>query len=990
MKKRMQLIPKKASHDRASQESKVTSTPRTMSPVVSLSPSVSTIANEEEPMEVDSNISTESGMSVHSDTPSVDAVNTSHRKATKVREVKWEGFWTSLQPKNPESLYYKLMKQPGEVESIAIDFMNTYSNDKKTGIILILQLCVDLCGYKKLSVGKVYSFSEQNSKEFVQKMKSELMEEDLKKTGKFVFMKISRFGSVIDRIISEFLGHVVLLSLQSEALFDGIFTRHVLEFINCMSFSLLSCIRVTGVVLVLKFLTAFVDLYAKYFNDVRDKNGNSVETPEDNKKFAVETFIDFLYIIYDQNVLIPDNKCYTLKVKCAQEMCHWIEMFPDIFILKRRCLGRLAQLVLDHNEIVRRSALDTCEALITNEEIQNEMEQRIEMCLKVVSTRIIDTSSNVAVKAVTIFTKAVDKYREYLTETYIQCIVGRMFEKNITLAKAAGKFLAVYLRHQNEDPQQLLLHLVEVAYSKKEYAERVPFFLESCVQCIPELEDWKLFVTTLLNEEVTFQTRVRLLHILNENVRFSLTGKFSKVRQATFEVTELRSDDRLEIVNVVIPVFENLMCQFQTDKTCLKLLVEILSFIKYDSEDRENIQAYYPAIFGLLRELFSVSTDKDLLEVITTTFWYFCEKHYYLAKALIDDIKNKHVVALHADLEQLSPSLDRNLLTRLRGTSMKLSLLFVKFDLTSALQWDDIFQVWDKNSLKALKYLVTCCKWYLVWSLRKFIKSSMGENGVQINRSLYNNCKNFIYGCLEILRYTKDSESFLTFEELCDLYASFEKELQRKRRYSIFFVKIDEINHQEALVNFVAVSVIENTELGLAERQKYLAKLVDIIYLDVIPVEYFAKILRYYHTHYTEFGVIMQQVITQLALSHPALPLVIFHTLAQIYNEILAKNKIVNIRSVESKQLQLLARKFSSLKEIKSRYVLPKMVNMSITFSFKEKQNYQFFYFARHFAKLLDEVGRRDAYNIFAKMVPKEDRNDDVLLIFAATLKQKK
>ena len=72
MKKRMQLIPKKASHDRASQESKVTSTPRTMSPVVSLSPSVSTIANEEEPMEVDSNISTESGMSVHSDTPSVD------------------------------------------------------------------------------------------------------------------------------------------------------------------------------------------------------------------------------------------------------------------------------------------------------------------------------------------------------------------------------------------------------------------------------------------------------------------------------------------------------------------------------------------------------------------------------------------------------------------------------------------------------------------------------------------------------------------------------------------------------------------------------------------------------------------------------------------------------------------------------------------------------------------------------------------------------
>ena len=38
--------------------------------------------------------------------------------------------------------------------------------------------------------------------------------------------------------------------------------------------------------------------------------------------------------------------------------------------------------------------------------------------------------------------------------------------------------------------------------------------------------------------------------------------------------------------------------------------------------------------------------------------------------------------------------------------------------------------------------------------------------------------------------------------------------------------------------------VIENIELGLDECQKYLTKLTEIIYFDVIPPKYFPKILR--------------------------------------------------------------------------------------------------------------------------------------------------
>jgi hypothetical protein len=43
-----------------------------------------------------------------------------------------------------------------------------------------------------------------------------------------------------------------------------------------------------------------------------------------------------------------------------------------------------------------------------------------------------------------------------------------MYEKNILLAKAAGKFLAKYLHKQTKTDEQILISLTKIAFLKKE------------------------------------------------------------------------------------------------------------------------------------------------------------------------------------------------------------------------------------------------------------------------------------------------------------------------------------------------------------------------------------------------------------------------------------------------------------------------------------------------------------------------------------------
>jgi hypothetical protein len=41
------------------------------------------------------------------------------------------------------------------------------------------------------------------------------------------------------------------------------------------------------------------------------------------------------------------------------------------------------------------------------------------------------------------------------------------------------------------------------------------------------------------------------------------------------------TDEHVHLANAIIPTFEDLMIKFQTNKSCLKHLIEILQFINY-------------------------------------------------------------------------------------------------------------------------------------------------------------------------------------------------------------------------------------------------------------------------------------------------------------------------------------------------------------------------------------------------------------------------
>ncbi|RZC40341.1 cohesin subunit SA-2-like, partial [Asbolus verrucosus] len=817
--------------ERESEQSKTTSTPRTgNTPAFSLSPSISSISHNEDSMEVDisdAENSNESSSNIRSTLEDIESpmdestTDDIQRLLTKAKSIKWTGFWSSLKPKNKNSLYFRIMTEPADAESIVVDLFNLYNRNPEEGTMLILQLLVDLCGYKKLSIDKVYKFEQGNSKDVVKMMESDFLEPELR--------------TVIDSFIA------------------------------------------------LKFLTALVTLYKQFLAFLQehtvDENSNTVEIL-DERKSTIENSIDFLYLIYDKNwlvlplialfiklkyfvscSLIPDKKCYIIRAKCAQEMVQWINLFPEIFIIKRRCLGRLMKLIVDHNEFVRKTALCACAKLMTSssDELHNELKKRIELYLKFVSTRFIDTNYKIAMKAIAIFTAAIYRYSDHITKEYKMSIIQIIYNKNLLLAKTAGKFLVTYLRSQNRSDEQLLLSLSKIAFLTREFGERVPFLVESCIEFSNELQNWNVIVINLLlKHEIELNTRKHVLELMKESIRYSLTGRCSKSRHFIQEDSPQPADEHIAVADSIIPHFEGLVLTFQNDKKCLNHLVEILTFINFNHCRSKNLNPYYTEIFVLLKELFQTTTDKILIENICTIFSWFCEKQI--------------CYRLNANLNVL------------------------------------LFQI---------------------------------------------------------------------FDSVCDFYQIFGKELKRKRQFANFIIEINEINSQEILFKFLIHSVIENTTLPLTQRQKYLSKIADVIYLKAVPLDCFSKILRFYHTHYEEFGEIMNNILNQLQLNNPALPLLIMHTLAEIYKRIREQGPI-NILSEQSKQLkvkkskhvikhcivimlQFLSKKLAQTKVMKSQNDTLKLVNMAMSFAFSSEQNYPFLYFIRYFVRTLKEDAKSDA-----------------------------
>ncbi|EFA11375.2 uncharacterized protein LOC103314888 [Tribolium castaneum] len=976
---------------RESQQSRATSTPRDNNSPNFSSPSVSTIPRDEEPMEDgDSDENWTKGTSDDADSSlceSLAEVSISSRQTAK--RLKWENFWRSLKPKNTQSLYYKIMTQPEKLDSITVELIDTYKTNKKFAIFCILQLFVDLSGYKKLSIGEVYDFERGNSYNVVQRMESDLLDEELKKTGKFLFMKPTSFVKDAEHIFAQFLDHLLIQAFKSQVLFDEVFAAHVFEFVRCMCLSPVSGPCVTGLITVINLITSFLKLHQNLIalSDEIDRNSSSETISVIQRK--IEDHIDFLYFVFDKHCLLSDKRGALVKIRSAQETFQWIRLYPETFILKRRCLGPLLKMTLDQHEFVRLAALKTIEKLIHCQEISDVLKQRIEMCLKFASGRIVDVSPQVAVMAIHVFTVATESYFDKITTEHKNKIIQEIYFKDVILGKAAGEFLVAYLHRPNTTGEHFLFSLVLAAFSKPEFVEQLPIFLESVFEFADELKDWPLFVQVFLNDDIRLGAKTALLKILNECVRFVLTGKFSYSRQVSQVLGRCDDEEHIQIANAIIPNFTQLLILFQAEKVSLQKLIELLSFIDYSVCRVNGLNDDFSKIFSILKEMFKATADRTLLQNITNVFAVFCEqRHYYKATLVVESLKT-WIESLPEDLNQMTPDCDKTLLIQIRNKSLKASTLFSRFDLTKVLQWQDIFPVLETNFFKVLKYLVVCCKWHLIWRLRQFMRLPKDDNGSEpISPLLYNDCKEFVYECLKMFTQEKsNSDLFLVLETLCDLYTDFENELKRKREYSHFVIKITEPRSLEILFNFVVQHIINNKEMPLKERQKLLRKVINLLYLDVIPCEYFSKILRFYHTHNNEFGYLMDHIFGQLKITPPALPLIVMHTLAEIYQEILEKRQIVDLRTEETKFLKKLAKKFASVKEMRSNQDILKFIIMALNFTCRTEQHYPFLSFAKYFAKHLNEDGKSDAYEIFRKSVPKEAEKNEIFLLFAKTLK---
>ncbi|KAJ8980033.1 hypothetical protein NQ317_019721, partial [Molorchus minor] len=112
---------------------------------------------------------------------------------------------------------------------------------------------------------------------------------------------------------------------------------------------------------------------------------------------------------------------------------------------------------------------------------------------------------------------------------------------------------------------------------------------------------------------------------------------------------------------------------------------------------------------------------------------------------------------------------------------------------------------------------------------------------------------------------------------------------------------IDDKQIQTLLVSFLDKYVISNTTIPLHERRVYVVKYVDLVHYNVLPTECLGYIYKYYYSYNKEFGPIIESSLLSMATAadENILFMVIIYTLTIVYENILNKHGVVDLRTNE-------------------------------------------------------------------------------------------
>ncbi|CAG9861159.1 unnamed protein product [Phyllotreta striolata] len=923
------------------------------------------------------------------------------------------GIWKLYKPVDEDSLYHDILKQPQYTKQIAIDLLNNWENDPLNVIQSLVQLFVNLCGFKEFVAPEIYHI--KNFQAYAEAIMNDLCEDessDIIMCGRCLFNEKYEGTTQILRMgVYSFISNFIIIAFKKGILSpdNDRLTKCLQIILKVMSKQRLRQIMHTGIIISNKILSSLIMTYNLISNEFKfsPSDSNTEQALSENRNFLMLLingyYLNFRNIYYSKFVQYA-TKLNQLKVECIRECKFWIKAHPRIFISNWEILKIINFYIHDACKDVRLAALHTLDEVFKcPEALQHITIEYMKDLIKIIKGRFDDVDRQVSIKALGVIQTIVLCHHELISQEVVDAFSKLIFCHSAPNGIEAAKLYTAYLKvsfnstsastRMSED-NYLLINIVNL-YRKQQQANAKEYLIESFLRGCDDLLNWDSFYNLFYKIRDEDKTNILALsEIFAEFISQFLTGKTSVMRIRS----EIYPPAEQNIHKKIVNLFENFrdLIQYHETPKISSELFRVVLLVDYDCPDTDNYSLMeLERMFHAAFHSFKTCREPEMMYLNRATGVMAVLKSLDGVKRCADPILPNLIEETVASAKSylINPVVEDSFLL------LKLAALLKHFDLTNYFAVQELVVPFENLfDLHSIVGLTNSCAEYLKWQLKSAESITRSADEAQAISSLRFNCELVLD---ELFRLLKDDHLLTAIKSevffiICNFFTSFNAELNligtiRKKLFLILKLDITKDKSKQAILwYYVEKNVVFNLDMPIEERKKYLKSYVRLIEKKILSSECLINVLKLYSTHSEEYGEIVEWILSSFieadSKNHRIgktqdnnSVLLVLLTLFETYENILNVNGAVDFDSEEGNNLKALSQEFAFYKPLfqKRETIIDQFLDM--VFFKNDLRLLPVIYLLEPFFKNIKEENTRNLFNKFGDFMKPYSKVDCIV-----------
>ncbi|KAM9023158.1 cohesin subunit SA-3-like [Ara ararauna] len=443
------------------------------------------------------------------------------RKCLRMMEP--NGGCSSASTVNPEpnTLFEAIKSAKITMETVVVDWLETYKRDRETGFLELINFIVCSCGCQGVVTPQM--FRDLQNSEVIQQLTEQFKEDSSEYPLSLNTRPWRRFRDGFCELLTA-----VVQRCQYSIIYDEFLMGSLISFLISLTDSQVRAFRHTSTLAAMKVMSALVKVAlgvsVQQENNLRQYEAERSKGPGRRateklealmvkrrelreQQEEIENMMNAIFkgvFVHRYRDVVPD-----IRAICMEELGTWMKTYAASF-LTDSYLKYIGWTLYDKQGEVRLQCVKALQGLYGHRDTAANMELFTRRFKTRMVSMVLDKELSVAVEVVKLLTLMLENMGEALTDEDCQSVYPIVFVANRPLAAATGVFLyrrlldpqqgagmdASYDRDNRAFFQVLLTFFIEI-----ELHEHAAYLVDSLWDCAgPRLRDWETISALLLEE----------------------------------------------------------------------------------------------------------------------------------------------------------------------------------------------------------------------------------------------------------------------------------------------------------------------------------------------------------------------------------------------------------------------------------------------------------------------------------------------------------